>query len=66
MFKVDDTGHETVLYSFCSDPNCVDGTLPNGALVRDSAGNLYGVVTIGGSSASDDAGALFKLTPESQ
>ncbi len=34
---------ETVLYSFCSQSGCSDGTYPNGSLIFDTAGNLYGV-----------------------
>jgi uncharacterized repeat protein (TIGR03803 family) len=42
VFKVDSTGHETVLYSFCSASDCTDGELPMAGLVQDAAGNLYG------------------------
>jgi uncharacterized repeat protein (TIGR03803 family) len=38
---------ETVLYHFCSLAGCADGTYPASALVRDSAGNLYGTVPSG-------------------
>jgi hypothetical protein len=51
VFKVDSTGHETVLYSFCSTLDCKDGNLP-GALVRDAAGNLYGITSLGGTNNS--------------
>jgi uncharacterized repeat protein (TIGR03803 family) len=44
---------ETVLYNFCSEPNCSDGVLPGGGLVMDSAGNLYGSVWYG----------IFELSP---
>lgn len=36
---------ETVSYSFCTLANCTDGAFSVGSLVRDSTGNLYGVVT---------------------
>ncbi|HLY20746.1 MAG TPA: choice-of-anchor tandem repeat GloVer-containing protein, partial [Bryobacteraceae bacterium] len=39
IFKLDPSGKETVLYAFTGK---ADGGNPNGALVRDSAGNLYG------------------------
>jgi uncharacterized repeat protein (TIGR03803 family) len=40
---------ETVLYTFCSLPNCTDGEQPlAGPLVRDAAGNLYGTTYFGG------------------
>src|ERR1022692_4443146 len=39
VYKVDTTGHETVLYSFTGG---ADGGYPYSGLVGDSAGNLYG------------------------
>jgi uncharacterized repeat protein (TIGR03803 family) len=48
VFKVDATGHETVLHSFCSQPNCADGSVPVGRLVLDAAGNIYGTTQYGG------------------
>jgi hypothetical protein len=44
---------ETVIYSFCAQANCADGTWPSGSLVRDSAGNFYGAVNNG----------VFELSP---
>ncbi len=50
---------ETVLYDFCSLPNCADGEEPlTGPLVRDASGNLYGTTYFGGGS---DDGIVFKL-----
>jgi uncharacterized repeat protein (TIGR03803 family) len=46
----------TVLYSF-SGP---DGAYPQAGLIRDSAGNLYGTTSQGGTS---NAGAVFQLDP---
>lgn len=40
IFKVDKKGHETVLYNFCSDPNCADGEYPVAGLIQDSEGNF--------------------------
>ena len=51
---------ETVLYRFCSQTNCADGSGPSG-LIMDTAGNLYGTTTYGGSA---NRGAVFKLTPD--
>jgi uncharacterized repeat protein (TIGR03803 family) len=34
--------NEKVLYSFCSQSNCTDSGVPNGGLILDGAGNLYG------------------------
>jgi uncharacterized repeat protein (TIGR03803 family) len=58
VFKVDSTGTETVLYTFCSQSGCTDGSEPYATLVRDSAGNLYGTTFGGG---ADDVGTVFKL-----
>jgi len=45
-----------VLHSFSGS----DGSTPNGNLVLDGAGNLYGTTAVGGSS---DDGTIFKLSP---
>jgi uncharacterized repeat protein (TIGR03803 family) len=51
VFKVDQSGVETVLYSFTGG---ADGGQPQTGLVRDSAGSLYGTVASG-------SGGVFKL-----
>lgn len=51
---------ETVLYTFCSLADCVDGRFGGQPLVFDPAGNLYGVTYNGGDFF---AGVVFKLTP---
>jgi uncharacterized repeat protein (TIGR03803 family) len=33
---------ETVLYSFCAQPGCSDGSYPASGVVMDNSGNLYG------------------------
>jgi uncharacterized repeat protein (TIGR03803 family) len=58
VFEVDTAGNETVLYSFCSEPGCLDGELPYSALVMDSAGNLYGTTSGGG---AHRYGTVFEL-----
>lgn len=50
---------ETVLYSFCSQPNCADGWFPVAGVIFDSAGNLYGTTQAGGLGC----GTVFELTP---
>ena len=47
---------EKVLWSF----NGIDGAQPNGSLILDSAGNLYGTTAGGGSSGN---GVVFQVTP---
>jgi uncharacterized repeat protein (TIGR03803 family) len=56
VFKLNNAGRETVLHSFRGYPT--DGALPEGGLVRDAAGNLYGTTPSGGTS---DYGAAFEL-----
>ena len=48
---------ETVLYNF---QNLMDGRWPDGGLVEDSAGNLYGTTSDGGSGGG---GTVFELSP---
>jgi uncharacterized repeat protein (TIGR03803 family) len=72
LFKVDKTGQETVLYSFCSAPNCTDGFGPDASLIRDFEGNLYGVTYQGENTVNSNyppcpndpalgCGTVFKL-----
>jgi uncharacterized repeat protein (TIGR03803 family) len=61
VFKVDSSGTQTVLYSFTAG---ADGLSPSGALVRDSAGNLYGTTAQGGGSGCSGGfgcGTVFKI-----
>jgi uncharacterized repeat protein (TIGR03803 family) len=53
--------HENVLYNFCSIATCLDGETPTGGLILDSAGNLYGTATGGGTSGA--SGVVFELSP---
>jgi uncharacterized repeat protein (TIGR03803 family) len=55
IFKVDKNGNETVLHSFTDSP---DGANPQGRLLRDATGNLYGTTALGGASGN---GTVFKL-----
>jgi len=62
VFRLDPAGKESVLYTFQGSP---DGSYPHGGLVRDEAGNFYGITTTGGSGNcpedSDGCGTVFKL-----
>lgn len=58
VFKLNPiTNKETVLYSFTGGS---DGAYPQGVLVRDTAGNLYGTASAGGASGQ---GTVFMLDP---
>lgn len=52
-------GVESVLYRFCSQPNCTDGQ-NSASLILGSGGNLFGVTALGG---ENDDGTVFELTP---
>ena len=56
VFEVDKNGKETVLHAFTN----TDGDYPVSGLIRDKAGNLYGVTYDGGLS---DKGVVFKVGP---
>lgn len=57
--------NESVLYNFCTQGggNCTDGAYPNGSVVFDTAGNLYGTTPQGGSSYCGGCGLVFELSP---
>jgi len=58
VYKIDTAGAYTVLYSFTGG---ADGDGPDGGVIFDSAGNLYGTTGAGGISGT---GVVFKLTPQ--
>lgn len=58
IFKLDPSGNETTLHAF-SRPRY--GDLPNGGLIRDAAGNLYGTTMSGGHGGD---GIVFELDPD--
>jgi uncharacterized repeat protein (TIGR03803 family) len=61
-FRLTPAGKESVLYSFCSRSNCVDGSTPQ-ALVQVGA-NFYGLTMSGGTGVGCGVGCgtVFKLT----
>jgi uncharacterized repeat protein (TIGR03803 family) len=58
VFKVAPDGAETVLYVFSGKS---DGGSPEGSLIRDKKGNLYGTTSQGGAA---DVGTIFEVTPK--
>jgi hypothetical protein len=54
-----------VIYSFCSQQNCADGSRPAAGLIMDEHGALYGTTNWGGGRLPVDfeTGTVFKLTP---
>lgn len=55
---------ETVLYNFCSQPSCSDGSGPMSQLTSDGKGNFYGTTERGGQGcAGSGCGTVFELSP---
>jgi len=48
IYELAPNGTETVLYSFCAETNCSDGSLPEAGLWQDKDGNLFGTAELGG------------------
>lgn len=62
VFEVTAPGVETVLYSFAGG---ADGSNPEGGVIFDGEGNLYGTTSYGGVGCYGfGCGTVFKLTPE--
>jgi uncharacterized repeat protein (TIGR03803 family) len=56
VFRMDAAGNETVLYNFCSQPDCADGSTPVSAPVADATGALIGTTFRGGGHDIDREG----------
>jgi uncharacterized repeat protein (TIGR03803 family) len=64
VFEITPTGTLTTLYSFCSQPNCVDGDAPIAGLIQATNGKLYGTTLGGGANfvpGYGSAGTVFSL-----
>jgi uncharacterized repeat protein (TIGR03803 family) len=48
VFEVLPDGTFKLLYSFCSQANCIDGANPQAGLIMDNSGHLYGTANDGG------------------
>jgi uncharacterized repeat protein (TIGR03803 family) len=59
VFAVSPSGTETVLYSFCAQSGCRDGSHPLAGLILDAKGNLYGTTYFGGKGR----GTVFEVSP---
>jgi uncharacterized repeat protein (TIGR03803 family) len=49
----------TVVYNFCSQPNCTDGATSFAGLIADAQGRLFGTTSAGGTS---NDGTVFQVT----
>jgi uncharacterized repeat protein (TIGR03803 family) len=58
---------ETLLYRFCAEPDCADGSIPEAGLIADEEGALYGAAQFGGRACAlypeSGCGVIFKLAP---
>lgn len=61
VFQITASGTLTVLYSFCTQAGCPDGSNPWGGLVLGTDGNFYGATFYGGVS---NYGTVFEITPQ--
>jgi uncharacterized repeat protein (TIGR03803 family) len=65
VFKISPDGSKTTLHSFAGGTE--DGATPNGDLIADADGNLYGTTRLGGIGDCDGGcGTVFKITPDGQ
>jgi uncharacterized repeat protein (TIGR03803 family) len=61
VYRIDTTRHETILHNFTLG---ADGGLPDGGLILDADGNLYGTTALGGDpscNGGSGCGTIFKL-----
>jgi uncharacterized repeat protein (TIGR03803 family) len=58
-YKITPSGSFTLLYDFCQQADCADGSYPYGGVVQASDGNFYGTTYSGG---TYNAGTIFRLT----
>ena len=69
VFKIDANGKTTTIHSFPFYYGNGDGAQPNGGLVIDAAGNIYGTTFFGGDVANcgtgGGCGVVFELRPTS-
>jgi len=61
VFKITRHGALTTLYTFCSQTNCADGSIPYAGLVEGREGDFYGTTLMGGS--MQYYGTAFKISP---
>lgn len=59
VFKMTPGGTVTVVYSFCAQTACTDGSIPYAGLVLATNGDFYGTTSTGG---TNNDGTVFKLT----
>jgi uncharacterized repeat protein (TIGR03803 family) len=68
VYEITLAGNLTILYNFCSQANCTDGSNPIAGLVQGTDGNFYGTTWTGGNAqaslcSGSGCGTVFELTP---
>ena len=61
VFRLSPTGVLQVLHNFCALSGCADGRVPNGGLILQPGGILYGTTQGGG---ANNKGTVFRLTAQ--
>ena len=62
IFRITPSGTFKTLYSFCSQNACTDGEVPDGPLIQDTDGMIYGTTAYGGAgSCGIGCGSVFSL-----
>lgn len=63
VFRMAPDGTVSIVYSFCAQGGCADGSYPASGLVEGNDGNLYGTTIYGGSNfCSNQCGTVFRIT----
>jgi uncharacterized repeat protein (TIGR03803 family) len=65
LFTMTSLGGFSILHDFCSEPDCADGSLPQG-VIEAADGSLYGVTVFGGVPKDGHAGCgtIYKITQQ--
>lgn len=63
IFTVTVNGIQSVIYNFCSEPNCLDGNEPGSGLILGTDGNFYGTTEDYGANGD---GTVFKINPQGE
>ncbi|MGD0272085.1 MAG: choice-of-anchor tandem repeat GloVer-containing protein [Candidatus Sulfotelmatobacter sp.] len=68
VVRITPAGEISSIYTFCSQPHCPDGQLPETPPILGNDGNLYGVTSGGGSDLGNGGGwgTVYKLTLDGQ
>jgi uncharacterized repeat protein (TIGR03803 family) len=62
VFQLAPGGGETVLYRFCTQTDCTDGSNPLAGVTMDASGNLFGTTIFGGANSK---GVAFEVSGSS-